>query len=264
MTPMDPATPEPTPWASPDPPSPPPQGSETPPKRRGGIYLAAAAALLAVAIAAIAVNSSDDAAGQRSTPQPPATDLPRSTIVASDVAAQPATISGDPLPTDLGESSDPALGRPLPRVEGRSFDEAPVAVGNADVDGAGDPSAAEPTVVVVMAHWCPHCQAEIPRIVDAYSRGELPLGVRVVGVATANDPLRGNFPPAAWLRRESWPFATMVDDEDGSVSHALGVTGFPTLIAVDADGKVALRASGEQTREELIGLWTAALRAITD
>ena len=35
-----------------------------------------------------------------------------------------------------------------------------------------------PQLIVVMAHWCPHCQAEIPRIVDWNTDGDCTIDER--------------------------------------------------------------------------------------
>lgn len=217
--------------------------------KRLGVPLAIAAMVLAVGIVVAALVLPDstsptiglpDAAGVLQ--QPP------TTVTVNDVAHQPVEITGE----SLFAARNP-VGVAAPTVSGRSFDDSTVVI-----DGT------EPTVVVVMAHWCPHCQAEIPRIVEAYRAGRLPDGVRVVGVATANTPERGNFPPAAWLDSESWPFAVLVDDEDGAAMHALGVTGFPTLVAIGGDGTVRAHQSGENDVAGLQSIWNAALGASSD
>ena len=38
----------------------------------------------------------------------------------------------------------------------------------------------------------------------------------------------------------------MADDKNGSIASALGLTGYPYLIFVNADGTVAQRLSGEK------------------
>ena len=57
-----------------------------------------------------------------------------------------------------------------------------------------------------VAHWCPHCQAEVPRIVALAEQGRLPEGVDVAAVSTAVDATAPNYPPSAWLDRVGWPF----------------------------------------------------------
>ena len=42
-----------------------------------------------------------------------------------------------------------------------------------------------PKMVVFLAHWCPHCNREIPRLIEWQQSGAVPDGLKVVGVATA-------------------------------------------------------------------------------
>ncbi len=249
------ATPAPPPGYPTAPPgSPAPQtpnpAQPTPAKsRKLGIPLAVAAMVLAIGIVIAALLLPDSTSPTVGLPESAAvTMLTPTTVTVNDLAHQPIETTGDSLFT----TRDP-VGMPAPTITGRSFDDSAVRI-----DGT------EPTVVVVMAHWCPHCQAEIPRIVDAYRAGKLPDGVRVIGVATANTTERGNFPPAAWLDRESWPFAVMVDDEDGTAMHALGVSGFPTIVAIGADGTVRAHTSGENELSGLQATWNAALGAASN
>ena len=63
-------------------------------------------------------------------------------------------------------------------------------------------------------------------------------------MATAIDPARPNYPPDAWLKREQWSAPVLVDG-DGSVADAYGLSAFPYWVAVDREGKVVMRATGE-------------------
>lgn len=130
---------------------------------------------------------------------------------------------------------DPAVGQQAPTVTGTGLDGAELAA----------PAPGEPTLVMFVAHWCPHCQAEVPRIAEWLHAEGLPDGVELVTVATANDSTGPNFPAGEWLHEEGWPVPTMLDDEAGTAATAFGVSGFPYFAAVDADGTVVARASGE-------------------
>ncbi|HEX9635610.1 MAG TPA: TlpA disulfide reductase family protein [Candidatus Limnocylindria bacterium] len=152
--------------------------------------------------------------------------------------AEPAgqvTISGEPLPALVDPAADPAVGQQLPTLSGIGLDGQPIAVGP---DGG-------PMAIVVLAHWCAHCQAELPGLVQLIAQGGVPEGVTVVGVSTAIDALRPNYPPSAWFEREGWAQPTLIDDASSTALHALGLSSFPGFVFVDAQGAVALRLTGE-------------------
>lgn len=163
-------------------------------------------------------------------------------------AFQPATVTGAALPAMTDGGSDPALGAPIPTITGKSFDGTTVEI-----------KPGKPMVVAVLAHWCPHCQAEVPKIVEWQANGDLPKDVQVIGVSTRAEEARGNFPPASWLEREGWKNKVLADTPRDDVMTALGVTGFPTLVAIKADGTVALRGSGEMELAQVKDLFDAAL-----
>ena len=41
-----------------------------------------------------------------------------------------------------------------------------------------------PMMVVFLAHWCPHCNAEVPVLLDWEASGDIPADLQVVGVST--------------------------------------------------------------------------------
>lgn len=139
-----------------------------------------------------------------------------------------------PLPPFDRGSADLARGRQSPEVSGTTVTGESVTI--------GAPGKAQ--VVVFLAHWCPHCQAEVPRIVKHLDENPLPSDVDLYGVATSTVENRPNFPPSDWLERESWQFPTL-DDVDNSVQVQFGLTGFPFFAAIDAEGVVVVRGSGE-------------------
>jgi cytochrome c biogenesis protein CcmG/thiol:disulfide interchange protein DsbE len=142
--------------------------------------------------------------------------------------------------TGKDDSTDTASGSPAPTLEG--------------TDLAGEPltiPAEGPKVVVFLAHWCPHCQAEVPLLVDWIDSGEVPDGVEVYGVATNNDPAADNYPADEWLAREGWEQPTLLDDEANTFATDYGVQGFPYIAFVDADGTIVSTTSGEQPISEI-------------
>jgi thiol-disulfide isomerase/thioredoxin len=106
-------------------------------------------------------------------------------------------------------------------------------------------------LVVFLAHWCPHCQAEVPLLVDWIDSGDVPEGVEVYGVATSNDPNADNFPADAWLAEEGWEQPTLLDDEANTFANDYNVEGFPFLAFVDEDGTVVETMSGEKPISEV-------------
>jgi thiol-disulfide isomerase/thioredoxin len=135
----------------------------------------------------------------------------------------------------IASTDDPAIGKVAPKITGQGFDGRKVSIG-----GPG-----KPRIVVFAAHWCPHCQREVPRIVKLAEQGKLD-GVEVDTVTTGTDSNADNYPPSKWLSREEWPFKTVLaDDADQRALIAYGGTAYPFFVFLDANGKVVGRASGE-------------------
>ena len=60
------------------------------------------------------------------------------------------------------------------------------------------------------------------------------------------------------FEREGWQATTIQDDDKSSIAAKFGLTSFPYFVAVDADGKVVARTSGEIPTEEFDALVQAA------
>jgi cytochrome c biogenesis protein CcmG/thiol:disulfide interchange protein DsbE len=176
--------------------------------------------------------------------------LPPTTAPASGASA-PATagssaapvITGAALPEfqyQLPDAPDPAVGMPAPEVRGTDFTGKQVAIAN---DG-------RPKVIFFIAHWCPHCQREVPLIQAWANSGGVPSGVDLISVATSIDPSRPNYPPDAWLAREGWT-VPVIADPTNSVAGAYGLPAFPYWVFVGPDGNVRARAVGELTTDNL-------------
>jgi thiol-disulfide isomerase/thioredoxin len=104
------------------------------------------------------------------------------------------------------------------------------------------------------AHWCPHCQAEVPVVRRWLETTTFPDGFEMVAVSTAVDPSAPNYPPSEWFAREDWQAPVILDDSAGSMAAAYGLTRFPYWVVVDADGTVVSRTTGELTEAQLDGL----------
>jgi thiol-disulfide isomerase/thioredoxin len=149
---------------------------------------------------------------------------------------RPVTVTGDAL-APHGEGGDAAVGALAPTLEGAAFDGAPLSIG---ADG-------RPKILVFLAHWCPHCQNEVPILAAWLAENGPPAEVDLYGVASSTDPDRPNYPPSAWLERENWSVPTLADAADNPAAQAFGLSSFPYFVAVDAENRVVARASGELT-----------------
>ena len=199
----------------------------------------------------IATTGGDDEAASNGTTETTAGGL------ASLPTSQPVTVTGDALADfDSAANPDPAVGVAAPVVEGSNFNSQPIKVDAAD--GA--------YMLVFLAHWCPHCNAEVPRLIDWKNSGAVPEDLRVIGVATAVSSTSVNFPPAQWFSDKGWPWPVMVDESNGNgaagkAATAYGATGWPYFVIVGADGKVKVRVSGEVEISDLQKIVDAALAA---
>lgn len=149
-------------------------------------------------------------------------------------------------PSRAGEVSVSGPARVEPLAAGETVPEfsAP-AIGGGTVrwsDYAGGP-----VVLSVWAPWCPHCQAELPRL-NTVMR-EYP-GVRWVTIVTSIGTRPGP-DPAAFLKDNGIAAPTAIDDRDGTLELAFGIQGFPTLYFVGSDGTVVRELAGEADEDEL-------------
>jgi thiol-disulfide isomerase/thioredoxin len=159
-----------------------------------------------------------------------------------DDASQTAgvEVDGAALPPIAEGGDDPALGMVAPSVVGTDFDGSTVEI----TPGDG------PQLVVFLAHWCPHCQAEVPVISPYLASDDAPEGLEAVAVSTAVSSSRDNYPPSEWLEREGWPTPVIRDDTDDTVAKAYGLTAYPFFVVIDEEGAVVGRDSGEMPVEE--------------
>jgi thiol-disulfide isomerase/thioredoxin len=185
--------------------------------------------IVVAALAAVVLANLGGAGGGGSS------DLPSDVPSASVPVGGAPVISGTPLPPLTSPTDDAAIGSVIPTVTAPG--------GSIELDGT-------PKMLLFLAHWCPHCQAEVPLVQSWVDGGGLPASVELISVSTAIDPDRPNYPPDAWLEREGWT-APVIVDATGSVAEAYGLSAFPFWVFVDADGRVAGRITGELTTEQL-------------
>jgi cytochrome c biogenesis protein CcmG, thiol:disulfide interchange protein DsbE len=204
--------------------------------------LIAVAVVVAAVLAIVLPGAGGPTGGGSSSLRPSASSATSggSGSVGSAVAVQPPVITGDPLPPFQGPDNDAAVGLPAPEVSGTNFAGTPVSI---EPDGRAK-------AILFLAHWCPHCQAEVPLVQTWVNAGGVPEGVDLVAVATGIDPSQPNYPPDAWLAREGWT-APVIADPTNSVAEAYGLTAYPLWVFVGSDGNVVARAAGAMSIPDL-------------
>jgi len=145
------------------------------------------------------------------------------------------TVEGNPLTPFQATAGDDAIGLQAPVVTGEDF--------SGEVVTIGEPGT--PTAVAFLAHWCSHCQAEVPRVQAWLDGGGGVDGVDIVSVSTSINSARGNYPPSAWFEREGWAAPVLRDDSNNLAHLSYGGGGFPYWVFLNADGTVAARSAGE-------------------
>lgn len=162
---------------------------------------------------------------------------------------QPVEVTGAALAPIPDSGADPAIGQIAPELHGKSFDGSAVDVAH---DG-------RPKLLVFVAHWCPHCQREVPLIVDHLASNPLPADIDLVAIATSTSADQPNYPPSDWLEQEGWPAPVLADSPDYTAANAYGLQAFPYFVALDADGKVVARTTGEISTDDFDALVNQAL-----
>jgi len=206
-----------------------------------------------VAIAAVIVTRGDDdepvlADGETAPTNPVPDEL------AGEV--RPVVVEGSALPPLDNPNNDTAIGLTAPVLVGESFDGSAVSTAS---DGG-------PVMVVFLAHWCSHCNAEIPRLLELEEAGRFPDDLKIVAVSTSVRADAPNFPPSQWLVDKGWLWPVIADDVDPATgipvgAEVFGVTGFPFVAVVGADGTALARWSGESEPDDFIAKLDAALAA---
>ena len=168
---------------------------------------------------------------------------------SSAAETQPVTVVGTALAPPPQSGADTAIGTTPPILKGFTFAGAPI-----DITPGG-----RAKMVVFLAHWCPHCNREIPVIEAWAAGGGLPANLDIIGVSTGVAADRDNYPPSAWIVKMAWKWPVMADSAQSDAALAYGVAGYPTFAIVGADGKVKVRNSGELPVADLDAMVKKAL-----
>lgn len=144
-------------------------------------------------------------------------------------------VTGTPLPIFNPEAGDPTVGLEAPTVSGEDWNGEEESI---EADGRAK-------ILIFLAHWCPHCQAEVPVVQNWIDDGNVPDDVDLYSITVSTDRLRPNWPPQDWLEEEDWSVPVIMDDQIGTVATSFGMSGTPFYVVLDGDNNVVRRVSGE-------------------
>ena len=168
------------------------------------------------------------------------------------------TLSSEPVAAGLPEGEINVVGDSLPQYAGENDDN--VALGLAAPTFSAPDQNSEifqlekngnSKALLFLAHWCPHCQREVPVVQRFIDSNGVPPGIDVIAVATSIDRGRDNYPPQEWLQREGWS-ETQIYDLDREIGEAYGLNAFPYWVFLDKDLNVLARRTGNLP-EDMVG-----------
>jgi thiol-disulfide isomerase/thioredoxin len=148
-------------------------------------------------------------------------------------------VKGSKLPPLPDRGKDPAIGSTIPTVTGENFSGQGVTIAP---NGKAQ-------MIVFLAHWCPHCNREAPKLAAYLQQhgGVPPANVALTIVPTGSNDTAPNWPPSQWVKTMGLgSVPTLVDSQDQQAAAAFGLTAYPFIVSVDAQGQVVDRRSGEQ------------------
>jgi peroxiredoxin len=93
----------------------------------------------------------------------------------------------------------------------------------------------KPVLLIFLTTWCPSCRSEIPHYKEIYATyGK--RGLEVVGI----DIEESKNKVSSFAARSRIPYRTLLD-EKGRVASAYDITGVPSMVLINKDGKVLTR-----------------------
>jgi len=113
------------------------------------------------------------------------------------------------------------------------------------------------SIIVFLAHWCSHCQREVPMIQKFIDSNGFPQNINIFSVATHIDKTRNNYPPDEWLEREKYTVPTIFDDEENKIAESFGLSAFPYWVFLNPDGTVYMRHAGSLSEDQFNQVMTA-------
>jgi thiol-disulfide isomerase/thioredoxin len=154
---------------------------------------------------------------------------------------------------NIGEEKDTIaslVGQPI-ELTGLTLDGSPVSL---------ETLKGKVVLIDFWATWCGPCIAEIPNVLENYEKYH-DAGFEVVAVSTDKD-LEAL---ADFVKEENPPWIVLADrhpKNKNSMAKKFGITGIPTFILVDRDGKVcAVNCRGKKLGEKLEELFASNVNA---
>jgi thiol-disulfide isomerase/thioredoxin len=155
-------------------------------------------------------------------------------VSGASAAVAPSVPAGTLAPFEQGQP-DAALGMVLGEVAGIEY--------YTETEMTVDPTDGTARAWLIWAHWCPHCQRELPPLSDWYaeSADQYP-NVELISVTSSIDPTRGN-PLEPYLDELQLPFPVIVDP-DLTLAEQFGLSAYPFWVFTAGDGTTLLRVAG--------------------
>ena len=166
-------------------------------------------------------------------------DLATGSLVAPAVSGASAAVAPSVpagyLPLFEQGQPDAALGMVLGEVAGIEY--------YTETEMTVNPADGTARAWLIWAHWCPHCQRELPPLSDWYGENadQYP-NVELISVTSSIDPARGN-PLEPYLDELQLPFPVIVDP-DLTLAEQFGLSAYPFWVFTAGDGSTLLRIAG--------------------
>lgn len=106
----------------------------------------------------------------------------------------------------------------------------------------------KPVILFIWATWCPHCVRELGHLEKSYNDIKK-IGVELLAIDSGEPKER----VVRYLNNRKIEFPVLLDT-DSRVSYAYNVIGIPTLVLVDAQGKIKFQ--GNSLPEDFIQILT--------
>jgi len=166
-------------------------------------------------------------------------DLATDSLIAPSASGASAAVApsvpAGTLPQFEQGQPDAALGMVLGEVSGVDY--------YSETEMSIDPSDGTARAWLIWAHWCPHCQRELPPLSDWYTENaDLYPNVELISVTSSIDPARGN-PLEPYLDELQLPFPAILDP-DLALAEQFGLSAYPFWVFTSGDGTTLLRVAG--------------------